>query len=136
MELLLDYGAQKDQPDTALERTALLYASATSAEIVQILINHQSDIHAKNKFGAGCLHYAAGAGKYSKCRSFYLNLFNILSRKYFSYLGQYECCRLLAASGCDVNARDRQKMTPLHMAARVQDIHSIDVSFTSVSSKD
>jgi len=43
--------------------------------------------------------------------------------------GKAECCRLLAAAGCSVNARDRMKMTPLHMAARVDDIESIDVRF-------
>ncbi|OXA45452.1 Transient receptor potential channel pyrexia [Folsomia candida] len=101
-KLLLEHGAQKDQPDTALERTPLLYAAATSSEIVQLLLNYKVDIHAVNKFGATCLHYAAGSG-------------------------QSECCRILASVGCNVNARDKQKMTPLHMAARVDDIWSIEV---------
>lgn len=62
-KLLLDHGAQKDQPDTALERTPLLYAAATSPETLKLLLGYKSDIHVKNKFGAGCLHYAAGASK-------------------------------------------------------------------------
>ncbi|CAG7817069.1 unnamed protein product [Allacma fusca] len=102
--LLLDFGAQKDQPDTNLERTPLLYASATSIETVQILLHYRVDINSRNKFGANALHYAAGAG-------------------------QGECCKILASMGCDVNSRDRQKMTPLHMAARVDDIWSIEVLF-------
>jgi len=62
-KLLLAHGAQKDQPDTALERTPLLYAAATSPDIVQLLLSHKVDIHAVNKFGASSLHYAAGSGE-------------------------------------------------------------------------
>lgn len=65
-KVLLDNGAQKDQPDTALERTPLLYAAATSPETVRLLLSYKADIHARNKFGAGCLHYAAGASEFAK----------------------------------------------------------------------
>jgi len=61
-KLLLDHGAQKDQPDASLERTPLLYAATTSKETVQVLLSYRADIHARNKFGATALHYAAGAG--------------------------------------------------------------------------
>lgn len=63
VKLLLEHGAQKDQPDTALERTPLHYAATTSKETVQVLLNHRVDIQSRNKFGATALHYAAGASK-------------------------------------------------------------------------
>lgn len=123
-KLLLEHGAQKDQPDTALERTPLLYAAATSSEIVQLLLNYKVDIHAVNKFGATCLHYAAGSGNnsvvlriscHTHCQILYENVCMYSCPPLMSCAGQSECCRILASVGCNVNARDKQKMTPLHM---------------------
>jgi ankyrin repeat protein len=87
--------------------TTPLHSAALNGdfEMVQVLLNYKAEVNARNSYGRTALHYAS-QGRYHEGAdaNFALSLTKIT--------------RLLLEHGADVNAREFDRLTPLHVAAR------------------
>lgn len=84
------------QRDTALH----MAAAAHQPEIVQLLLAHGADVHARNRMGAEPLHYAADGSRNPDA--------------------QADTIRALVAAGADPNAVCKRGVAPLHRAVRTR----------------
>lgn len=87
--------------DTALHAAA----AAWRPELLRRLIAAGADVSARNRRGAGALHYAA-SGNPDAAR--------------FDPAAQAEAIAVLAGAGADPNAADKSGSTPLHRAIRTR----------------
>jgi ankyrin repeat protein len=85
------------QGDSALHMAAAAYRP----EIVELLIAHGADVHARNRHGATPLHYAADLNRQDP-------------------VAQSKTIRSLISAGADPNAMSRLGVTPLHRAVRTR----------------
>jgi ankyrin repeat protein len=95
-------------------------------EMTQILLKYKAEVNSQNSAGRAALHYAS-QGRYHDVRgpNFALSLSNV--------------ARLLLEHGADVNAREVDHLTPLHVAARYGRIEVLRVLLehgTSVGAAD
>jgi len=83
--------------DTALH----MAAAAFEPSIAELLVANGAIVHAKNRFGAAPLHYAADTNHWSP-------------------RAQSATVEYLLSVGADPNAADRLRVTPLHRAVRTR----------------
>jgi hypothetical protein len=84
------------QGDTALH----MAAAAHQRDMVELLMAHGADVHAKNRMGAQPLHYAADGDRNPNA--------------------QADTIRVLVAAGADPNAVCKRGVAPLHRAVRTR----------------
>jgi hypothetical protein len=84
------------QGDTALH----MAAAAHQRDMVELLMAHGADVHAKNRMGAQPLHYAADGNRHPDA--------------------QADTIRVLVAAGADPNAVCKRGVAPLHRAVRTR----------------
>ncbi|HEX4565274.1 MAG TPA: ankyrin repeat domain-containing protein [Vicinamibacterales bacterium] len=84
------------QGDTALH----IAAAAHQRDIVELLVAHGADVHAKNRMGAEPIHYAADGNANPDA--------------------QADTIRALVAAGADPNAVCKRGVAPLHRAVRTR----------------
>jgi ankyrin repeat protein len=84
------------QGDTALH----MAAAAHQRDMVELLMAHGADVHAKNRMGAQPLHYAADGNRNPNA--------------------QADTIRVLVAAGADPNAVCKRGVAPLHRAVRTR----------------
>ncbi len=88
--------------DTALH----MAAAAFQRSIAELLVAHGADHQAKNRRGAGPLHYAADTNHWEPA-------------------AQAEMIAYLLSVGADPNARDKDGVTPLHRAVRTRSLPAV-----------
>jgi hypothetical protein len=87
--------------DTALHIAAAAYRT----ELVQALIQHGADVHARNRFGSQPLHSAAAG---------------LPGSPMWNPSAQATTIRCLIEAGADPNATDKRGVAPLHRAVRTR----------------
>jgi ankyrin repeat protein len=85
------------QGDTALHMAAAAY----QRDIVELLVAHGADVHARNRLGATPLHYAADMNRRDPG-------------------AQAKTIAALMSAGADPNVTNRMGVTPLHRAVRTR----------------
>lgn len=82
--------------------------------MARILIENGTDVNAKEKTRFTPLHLAALNGN---CLSFYFLKKKTLPFNFNLFTGHVEVVGLLIEKGAEVNAKDLDEYTPLHLAA-------------------
>jgi ankyrin repeat protein len=95
------------QGDTALHMAAAAY----QPDIVERLIAHGADVHARNRHGATPLHYAADMNRWDPD-------------------AQAKTIRSLISAGADPNVTSRLGVTPLHRAVRTRSATAVTALLT------
>src|SRR5438876_7940023 len=88
--------------DTALH----MAAAAFRRPVAELLVAHGADCHARNRRGAGPVHYAADANHWDPA-------------------AQAEMIEYLLSVGADPNALDRSGVAPLHRAVRTRSLPAV-----------
>ena len=109
---LLNHGADTDVQVIDTGWTPLFSATyCKQFEIVQILLEHHTDIHVRNARGEAALHLAAWDNDYHHDSH---------------YLDSLKIQQLLLDHGADVNAKDNEGSTPLHHSSfRSKDFYTL-----------
>jgi ankyrin repeat protein len=106
IELLLEFGADKDKQDRYLSTPLYLTVESGDIEIIRLLIENGAGINIGNSWGATPFDYAVEKGMFSFQQS----------ENYF------EIMRLLIESGADINIQNYRKEAPLNLAFVYNDV--------------
>jgi ankyrin repeat protein len=133
---LLDQGADLAEPNLAGEPPLLLAALAGHVELVSLFLDRGADIAARNKGGLTALHAAAYAGKIDVAKLLVAkgasiddadNFYRMTPLHAAAEEGHVDVVAFLLASKANVEAKERNGVTPLTQAGWRQHWATADV---------